>query len=165
MTKELVFHGRSIQTSYSSKAKEIAAQLSNPIVIEIQIYFSCMLGKRLAYYSDAPIPGTYQLEANQFKDIIEDSQHLTGKIYIRFNTVITKSCLVSDYIGPPPVTDFPIVNKEVFVPNWLNIDFAKGVFTGEYGWTESEPGRSNTFQVRGASIRSDSKPHHPTTLQ
>ena len=153
MKKDLVFHNKTIQIECSAKAEEMASKLSSPLVIEIQIYFSCMLGKRLAYYSDTPIPGAYQLEPDQFKEILDDSQQLTGNVYIRFNVVMTIDCSITDYVGPPPVTDFEIVNREVYVPHWLNIDVENGVFIGEYGWKSSKPGMENTKQVRDTLLQ------------
>ena len=62
---------------------------------------------------------------------------------------MTKACPVSDYIGPPPVTDFVITNQKPYVPSWLHIDYKKGEWFGEYGWRVSESGQANTRQVRG----------------
>lgn len=152
MTKNLVFHNKTLQVECSKSAEEAADKLNAPIVMEIQIYFSCMIGKRLAYYSDAPIPGAYQLEARQFKKLLKDSQQLTGKVYVRFNIVMTKDCLVSDYIGPPPVTDFAVARSAAFVPNWLHIDFKNKMFVGEYGWFGSEAALPNTKQIRKVTV-------------
>ena len=81
--------------------------------------------------------------------MIDDAEQLSENIYIRFNTVMTKACPVSDYAGPPPVTDFIINNQKPYVPSWLTIDFKKGVWSGEYGWPGSKQGQANTKQVRG----------------
>jgi len=153
MKKEITFKGKVIKVAYSKKADELAQRLNSPLVIEIQVYFSCMLGKRLAYYSDSPISGAYQLESNQFKEILEDSQQLTENVYIRFNIVMTIDCPISDCIGPPPLTDFKIVGSEVYVPSWLNIDAENEIFTGEYGWASSQAGLKNTRQIRGAVLQ------------
>ena len=152
MKKELIFHNKILRVECPEKAEKIATMLGHPIIIEMQIYFSCMLGKRLAYYSDTPIIGMYQLEKDQFKKILSDSKQLTKNIYIRFNTVMTISCPVSDYIGPPPVTNLPIVHPEVYVPSWLSIDFKNKVFISEYGWLVSSKKLSNTLQIRSAAI-------------
>ena len=69
-----------------------------------RIYFSCLLVKRLAIYSDEPLDGAWQLEAGQFKELLNDSLNVSDKLFIRFNTVMTKMCPVDDYIGPPPKT-------------------------------------------------------------
>lgn len=152
MTKNLIFHNKTLKVECSKNAEEMAAKLNASIVIEMQIYFSCMIGKRLAYYSDSRIPGAYQLETSQFKDILKDSQQLTGKVYVRFNTVMTKNCLVSEYMGPPPVTDFVVARSDAFVPNWLTIDYKNNMFIGEYGWFGYDKALPNTKQIRSAAV-------------
>ncbi|MDA8257079.1 MAG: hypothetical protein M0Z99_15865 [Betaproteobacteria bacterium] len=154
MTRNLSFHGKALKIECSEKAEKMANRLDAPVVMEMQIYFSCMIGKRLAYYSAADIPGTYRLEADPFREILADAQPLTGKIHVRFNIVMTKNCLVSDYMGPPPVTDFTVARSEAFVPNWLTIDFKDGMFVGEFGWFGSESALPNTRQIRCAAVGS-----------
>ena len=66
---------------------------------------------------------------------------------------MTKNCPVSDYAGPPPVTDFKINNQKPYVPDWLVINFEKGNWLGEYGWSTSKIGQLNTKQVRGNALR------------
>ena len=98
--------------------------------------------------------GTWQVESMLFASMLEESQQLTDNIYIRFNTVMTKDCPVSDYIGPPPVSDFKISNLKPYVPSWLNIDFNNGKWSGEYGWPASKEGQANTKQLRGDAVTS-----------
>ncbi|VAW55015.1 hypothetical protein MNBD_GAMMA06-1386 [hydrothermal vent metagenome] len=149
MKKQLTFHEKLVTVKLSAQAEEQSSKLNNILLIEIQIYFSCLLGKRLAFYTDTEFNGAWQVERDQFKTMLDDSEQLTDNIYIRFNTVMTKACPVSDYIGPPPVTDFTISNQKPYVPSWLNIDFKKDEWSGEYGWPNSKAGQKNTKQVRG----------------
>jgi len=152
MTKQLTFHDKSVDIKLSKLAALQSQQLKSILIIEIQIYFSCLLGKRLTFYSEHELDEAWQLESEMFSSVLEEAQQLTDNIYVRFNTVMTKSCPVSDYVGPPPVTDFTIKNQKPYVPNWLNIDFNNGVWSGEYGWQASKPGYSNTKQIRGHAI-------------
>ena len=152
MQKQLVFHDKAVNINLTNSASSQSKQLESILVIEIQIYFSCLLGKRLAFYSAQKLNGAWQLEPEMFSNVLKEAQQLTDNIYVRFNTVMTKSCPVSDYVGPPPVTDFTIANQKPYVPNWLNIDFDKGLWSGEYGWHSSKPGHSNTKQLRGHAI-------------
>ncbi len=147
MKNELTFHGKTMRVTLSDAAKKAATSLSTNLVIEIQVYFSCMLGKRLAFYTDQPLPGSYQLDTAQFAIILADSQPLADKLFVRFNTVMTVNCPVSDYDGPPPVTDFHIANKKPYVPDWLDVDFKNGVWRGEYGWAASDHAQRNTRQI------------------
>ena len=154
MQKQLTFHDKTIDINLSNNAVLQSQQLYSVLLIEIQIYFSCLLGKRLAFYTAEKLDGTWQLKPDALSDMLKESQHLTGNIYVRFNTVMTRSCPVSDYVGPPPVTDFTIANQKPYVPGWLNIDFNEALWCGEYGWNASESGYSNTKQIRGNAISS-----------
>ena len=148
MKKQLNFHDKDIDIQLTPSAARQSETLTSRLIIEIQIYFSCLLGKRLAFYSEQAMPGCWQLEAEEFTEILEETKQLTDKIYIRFNTVMTKDCPVSDYAGPPPVTDFTIHNLKPYVPSWLNIDFKNNQWSGEYGWPVSKANEANTKQVR-----------------
>ena len=149
MQKQLSFHEKPLMVKLSPAAIEQCARLESILLIEIQIYFSCLLGKRLAFYSDTALNGVWQVDKEEFSTMIDDAQKLADNIYLRFNTVMTKACPVSDYTGPPPVTHFTIKNQKPYVPSWLNIDFSNGEWSGEYGWPKSKTGQKNTKQVRG----------------
>jgi len=153
MKKQLCFHGKTVDIDLSETAIRQSKKLGSSLLIEIQVYFSCMLGKRLAFYADQPIEGTWQVEPDEFAELLETAQLLTDNVYVRFNPVMTKSCSASDYVGPPPVTDFDIRNKKPYVPCWLDIDFEDGMWSGEYGWHDSDKTYTNTKQVRGGAIR------------
>ncbi len=152
MQKELNFHEKMLAIKLSPAAERQSRKLQSILIIEIQIYFSCLLGKRLAFYSEKAMQGSWQLDSEELSSLLKNAQPLTDNIYIRFNTVMTKTCSVSDYAGPPPVSDFAIKNQKPYVPSWLNIDFKHGLWSGEYGWHGSEPGFSNTKQIRGEAL-------------
>ncbi len=149
MQEKLTFHKKEIDIQLSKQAVSQSKKLNSKLIIEIQIYFSCLLGKRLAFYTDQPLEGAWQVESDEFSSMLEESQQLTGNVYLRFNTVMTKTCHVSDYIGPPPVSDFKISNQTPYVPSWLEVDYKNGQWCGKYGWPESDKSFLNTKQVRG----------------
>ena len=151
MKKQLTFHKKTIDITLTKSASQQCTQLNSKLIIEIQIYFSCLLGKRLAFYTEQAMKGTWVVDDDLFRSMLEGSQQLNGNVYIRFNTVMTKDCPVSDYVGPPPVTDFEISNQKPYVPEWLDLDFKNGVWSGEYGWSVSKHGTSNTKQLRDAA--------------
>ncbi|VAW56993.1 hypothetical protein MNBD_GAMMA07-2032 [hydrothermal vent metagenome] len=150
MLEQLVFHDKTIDITLSEAASQQSLQLESILLIEIQVYFSCLLSKRLAFYSEQAFEGTWQLSADELSTVLENAQQLTNKIYIRFNTVMTKTCSVSDVIGPPPVTDFAIKNLKPYVPSWLNIDYQGVKWSGQYGWKASDKNNTNTKQIRSA---------------
>jgi len=154
MLEQLTFHNKSVAIKLSESARQQAEKLDSILLIEIQIYFSCLLGKRLAFYSEQALEGAWQLGADEFSSILKSAQKLSENLYVRFNTVMTKDCPVGDYIGPPPVTDFSITNQKPYVPNWLNIDYKNGQWAGHYGWNASDKKFANTKQVRGDALSS-----------
>ena len=153
MRKHIEFHNKLMEVNISDAALRQSQKLDTVLIIEVQVYFSCLLGKRLAFYTEQPLVGAWQVESEQFAVMLESSKPLTENVYIRFNTVMTKDCPVSDYVGPPPVTDFTITNQTPYVPSWLNIDFNKHLWSGEYGWPASLVGHNNTKQVRGQAVK------------
>ncbi len=154
MREQLTFHNKTIDIDLSKSAVAQSQKLESILLVEIQIYFSCLLGKRLAFYSEQALTGAWQLSADELSEVLKNAQALTDKLYVRFNTVMTKSCPVGDYIGPPPVTDFTIHNQKPYVPGWLNIDYKKGQWAGQYGWNSSDKSYANTKQVRGTALSS-----------
>lgn len=155
MHSQLTFHNKDIEIQLSPDAAAQSHKLNSPLIIEIQIYFSCLMGKRLAFYTDQPMEGCWQVESDEFNDMLKDSQAVTDNVYIRFNTVMTKACPVSDHLGPPPVSDFKIKNQTPYVPSWLKIDFKDGKWCGEYGWPASQADYKNTKQVRGDALKAN----------
>ena len=147
MNKILTFHSKDIDVQLSAAAQKQSQHLPSTLVIEIQIYFSCLLGKRLAFYSNEKIENTYPLDEDTFAEILADSQTITDNIKLRFNTVMTKVCSVSDQVGPPPVTDFKIANQKPYVPAWLTIDYKNGIWSGKYGWDRDNKNLSNIKQI------------------
>jgi len=147
MQKKLTFHGKELDIQLSSAAEKQSKTLSSTVVIEIQIYFSCLLGKRLAFYSHESIDNVYPLDKDAFSEILADSQIVTENIKLRFNTVMTKACSVSEQAGPPPVTDFKIANQKPYVPSWLTIDYNNGIWSGKYGWDTDNKNISNIKQI------------------
>jgi hypothetical protein len=150
MKTNLTFHNKSISIELTSEAEQISASLAGRLIVEIQVYFSCMMGKRLAYYSDANMPGVFKLEQTEFDRILREAQPVSGNLYVRFNTVMTASCALSSLEGPPPVTDFDIPNKTPYVPDWLSIDYKHGHWQGEFGWKKSQRNIHNTRQITAA---------------
>lgn len=122
MKQKLFFHNKPVEIHLTSAARKAMDSLESHLLIEMELYFSCMIRKRVRFHTQS---------------ITNDAQKLINDVYIRFNTVMTKTCSVADQEGAPPVTDFPIQKIESFVPHWLNIDFKKGKWCGEYGYKSS----------------------------
>ena len=86
MYKQLTFHEKTMSINLTDQAVKQSDQLINVLLIEIQIYFSCLLGKRLAFYSDTEMNGAWQVDKKLFSAMVNDAEQLTENIYVRFNT-------------------------------------------------------------------------------
>lgn len=120
MKQQLTFHNKPVSIHLTAAAVDALKQLESSLLIEMELYFSCMIRKRVRFHTE---------------HMVDDAQQLTDNVYVSFNTVMTKTCSVADYDGPPPVTDFPIQKIESFVPHWLKIDFSHDQWQGEYGYS------------------------------
>lgn len=109
-----------ITVSLSNAAQQAINKRSSPLLAEMEIYFSCLIRLKVRFY-----------ENQTAADAIPVHEHLL----VRFRPVMTEKC-GRDYEGDePPVTDFPIANPRPFVPKWLNIDFKKDQWRGEFGFS------------------------------
>ncbi len=104
-------------------ASKAIKERTTPLFAEMELYFSCLVRKKVRFY-----------EENNNDD---ESVTVNETLEVRFRPVMTQSCSVSDVEGEaPPVTDFPIKNPAAYVPHWLRIDYKKGEWCGEFGYSK-----------------------------
>ena len=114
----LHFYDRDTQVMLTPAAEKAMQNMQAPLTAEMELYFSCLLRKKVRFYADRA-----------------EGQILGGQLHIAFRPVMTAVC-GNDYIGDePPVTDFPIVKPAPYVPKWLKLDFSHGQWQGEFGYT------------------------------
>jgi len=109
--------GKKVLVEWSSSADKKLQELTEPLDVEMELYFSCLIRKAVRFGGDA--------QAGNFAS--------AGPLLkIGFRPVMTKVCRVSDYEGEPPLEDFPIVKPEAFVPKRLTIDYKGGKWSGDF---------------------------------
>lgn len=114
--------GKPVRLELSRAARQALAERSEPLYVEMELYFSCLIRLRVRFPE--------QIEAG-------DGVGVTDKLIVRFRPVMTRSC-GRDYEGEePPLTDFPIARPEAFVPKWLRLDYRHGEWQGEFGMASS----------------------------
>lgn len=109
--------GKKVSVEWSRAADRKMKELAEPLPVEMELYFSCLIRKAVRFGGDA--------QAAHFAEA-------TPYLKVGFRPVMTKVCLVSDVEGEPPIEDFPILKPECFVPKRLTIDFRGGRWIGEY---------------------------------
>lgn len=109
--------GKRLLVEWSNSADQQLSTLTEPLAVEMELYFSCLIRKMVRFGRDAQV--------TKFSTV---SPHLK----VGFRPIMTKACNVNDFEVEPPVEDFPIVKPEAFVPKRLTIDFKNGEWSGDF---------------------------------
>jgi len=109
--------GKKVLVECSAAADKKIHELAVPLLVEMELYFSCLIRKAVRFGGDA--------QAGNFASAVP-------LLKIGFRPVMTKVCRVSDYEGEPPLEDFPIVKPQAFVPKRLTIDYKGGKWSGDF---------------------------------
>lgn len=118
MQKTITLFGKRVDVRWSERAERALAARGTPLLAEMELYFSCLIRKKVRFRDSAAI-GTVAV---------------TPQLSVSFRPVMTAACGL-DYAGDePPVTDFPIARPEAFVPRWLAIDHQGQDWRGEFGF-------------------------------
>ena len=97
-----------------------AALAAGPLVVEMELYFSCLIRKRVRF------PATAHADAT--------CARLDERLTVCFRPVMTRQCAVSGGQDSPELEAFPIRRPEAFLPKWLALDFRHGNWSGEFGF-------------------------------
>ncbi len=120
MNHTVTVNGRSLRVALSKAAKRALEQRADALLLEMELYFSCLIRKRV-----------YVRE--EFKGV--DSIPVSDKLHISFRPVVTQSCAIRDVPRDnPPVRDMPIVRPERYFPHWLTLDYRRGEWLAEFGY-------------------------------
>ncbi len=112
--------GKPVEIDWSSAAQRVLERRNQPLRVEMELYFSCLLRKRV-----------------RFEEQVRSRSFVAAGTYLEvaFRPVMTRTCPMADY-DEIPLEDFPIVNPSAFVPHWLRIDFRGQAWHGTFGFTE-----------------------------
>jgi hypothetical protein len=116
--------GKKVLVEWSVSADKKLQGLAEPLLVEMELYFSCLIRKTVRFGDDA--------QAISFASA-------APRLKIGFRPVMTKACRMSDVEGEPPLEDFPIVRPEAFVPKRLKIDYRGGKWLGEFFLQKNQP--------------------------
>ena len=116
--------GKQVVVEWSAAADKKLRDLAEPLRVEMELYFSCLIRKAVRFGGEA-----------QAGNFAAAGPHLK----IGFRPVMTRVCNMSDVEGEPPLEDFPIVKQEAFVPKRLAIDYRGGKWTGDFFLQKNQP--------------------------
>lgn len=110
---------RNLRVELSSGAERALASRSTPLLAEMELYFSCLIRKRVRFHESAEDKGTA----------------VNDQLRVHFHPVMSRACSMEEADGaPPPLTDFPIAKPDAYTPHWLRIDYRNGEWEGEFGF-------------------------------
>lgn len=119
MNYSVKFSGKNVAVSLTRAAQRALLKCEKAITVEMELYFSCLIRKRVIFRE---------------ADDQQTGQAVGENLFIQFRPVMTRHC-GKEYEGDePPLTDFPIEDPAPFVPKWLTIDYHRGQWRGEFGY-------------------------------
>lgn len=109
--------GKPVIIECSDAAIRALDALDKPLLVEMELYFSCLIRKAVRFNPSTAMPHA-----------VAASSRLT----VGFRPICTKVCKADDFEDEPPVQDFQIMKPEAFVPRKLSLDYRKGQWWGEF---------------------------------
>lgn len=113
-----MLEGREVHIHLTRAAQQALQARTAPLVAEMELYFSCLIRKRVLFKEDGA-----------------SATPVSEKLSLRFRPVAGQRCDLHALEGEQPLEDFPIVRRAPFVPHWLRLDYRKGAWVGEFGYT------------------------------
>lgn len=112
-------NGRTVSVAWTKAAARELARRTQPLVVELELYFSCLVKKFVHFHESAPERAT--VAAND-------------KLVFYFRPVTSTACSfeVADRLGRQPEIELDTPNVRKIAPKRVNIDFAHGKWRGDF---------------------------------
>ncbi|GMQ91937.1 MAG: hypothetical protein BMS9Abin11_1253 [Gammaproteobacteria bacterium] len=117
----LILAGRPLRINFSDAASKALALLDQSLDIEMELYFSCLIRKRVYF-------------RNNTQNGVFARTMLGEKLSVSFRPVMTEVCLIGDIEDEPGVEIFPLLKGDAFVPKWLAVDYRHDQWQGQFGY-------------------------------
>lgn len=112
-------NGRPVSVQWSKAAARALAQRPQPLVVELELYFSCLVKKFVHFHETPPQ---------------RDTVSVSDKLSIFFRPVTSTACSfeVADRLGRQPEIELDTPNVRKIAPKRVEIDFVRGAWQGNY---------------------------------
>ena len=120
MNIDIMLCDKPLTVHLTRAAERALGERLTPLVAEMELYFSCLIRKRVRFHS-----------------VVRGDRCVvvTGNLSVTFRTVMTEQCNLDGSEGEDvTVTEFPLVKAAAYIPRWLRIDYRKGEWLGEFGY-------------------------------
>lgn len=118
-TASVVINGRNVSVEWTAAAARELARRSRPLVVELELYFSCLVKKFVHFHEEAGD-----------RDTVAANDKL--QLYFRPVTSTDCSCEVAERLGRQPEMELHSDAVGKIAPKKVSIDFAAGAWQGGY---------------------------------
>jgi len=113
----ILLGNNSLEVSWTNRAERALKSRNKPLIAEMQLYFSCMIKKRVLFHDDT-----------EFETVAVNEQ-----LKVLFRPVQSQACSPEEFARNHPVKqEFKTMGAVKMKPKSLEIDFKKGHWIGEY---------------------------------
>lgn len=120
MKNVVTLNDRTVSVNLSKSALKQLKTTTKPLLIEVELYFSCLI-KKVCHFQEI--------------ENINDYVRVMDGLYIHFRASMTNKCSIEDF-DKEKTADFPIVDQKPYIPRWVNLDFSKGGWVGNFGYAQ-----------------------------
>jgi hypothetical protein len=118
-TTQITLNGRPVQVTITPAATQALAQRIEPLYVELELYFSCLVKKFVHFRDDARGKATVAVD---------------DKLFLYFRPVTSTACTwdVAERLGRQPEMDIDSEALHHVAPKNVFIDHADGQWQGSY---------------------------------
>ena len=120
MKHQVELNSKQISVTVSKSALRSLEKAAKPLLIEVELYFSCLI-KKVCHFREI--------------ENIDDYVRVMDGLYVHFRATMTNKCSIEEF-DKDKTADFPIVDQKPYIPKWLNIDFSDNKWAGDFGYAE-----------------------------
>jgi hypothetical protein len=117
--RTLKLGSRELRLDLTSSAEQQLGRETNPLDIEMELYFSCLVRKRV-HFRSTPHPDVAARTA------------LSERVAVSFRPVVGRPGALCD-VAEAPLDAIKLARPEAFTPKWLRLDY-HGNWRGEFGY-------------------------------
>ncbi len=113
LNSTIAINGRQVSVEWTKAAARELAQRTHPLVVELELYFSCLVKKFVHFHETAPLRDT---------------------VAVFFRPVTSTACSfeVADRLGRQPEIEIDTPNVRKIAPKRVCIDYVRGVWKGQF---------------------------------
>lgn len=119
LNNTILINSRPVAVEWTKAAARELAQRAQPLVVELELYFSCLVKKFVRFHETAPQ---------------RDTVAVSDKLAVFFRPVTSTACSfeVADRLGRQPEIELDNPHVRKMAPKRVKIDFVRGNWSGEF---------------------------------